>query len=76
MAKPNYAFEKRQKELAKKQKKQEKLAQRKAADSPDSLDNPDSLDSPDNPDFDADTVREVASEVAESTESVPPTPLA
>lgn len=31
MAKPNYAFEKRQKELAKKQKKQEKLAQRKAA---------------------------------------------
>ncbi len=31
MAKPNYAFEKRQKELAKKQKKQEKLEQRKAA---------------------------------------------
>ena len=31
MAKPNYAFEKRQKELAKKQKKQEKLDQRKAA---------------------------------------------
>jgi hypothetical protein len=30
MAKPNYAFEKRQKELAKKQKKQEKLEQRKA----------------------------------------------
>jgi hypothetical protein len=30
MAKPNYAFEKRQKELAKKQKKQEKLDQRKA----------------------------------------------
>ncbi|MDP2787326.1 MAG: hypothetical protein Q8O79_04545 [Pseudomonadota bacterium] len=33
MAKPNYAFEKRQKELAKKQKKQEKLQQRKASDS-------------------------------------------
>ena len=31
MAKPNYAFEKRQKELAKKQKKQEKLDQRKAS---------------------------------------------
>jgi len=31
MAKPNYAFEKRQKELAKKQKKQEKLEQRKAS---------------------------------------------
>jgi hypothetical protein len=30
MAKPNYAFEKRQKELAKKQKKQEKLLQRSA----------------------------------------------
>lgn len=30
MAKPNYAFEKRQKELAKKQKKQEKLEQRKS----------------------------------------------
>jgi len=40
MAKPNYAFEKRQKELAKKQKKQEKLEQRKAGhtaeDSPES----------------------------------------
>lgn len=33
MAKPNYAFEKRQKELAKKQKKLEKLEQRKAAGS-------------------------------------------
>jgi hypothetical protein len=31
MAKPNYAYEKRQKELAKKQKKQEKLEQRKAS---------------------------------------------
>jgi hypothetical protein len=31
MAKPNYAYEKRQKELAKKQKKLEKLEQRKAA---------------------------------------------
>ena len=31
MAKPNYAFEKRQKELAKKQKKQEKLQQRQGA---------------------------------------------
>jgi len=35
MAKPNYAFEKRQKELAKKQKKQEKLEQRKAGHDPD-----------------------------------------
>jgi hypothetical protein len=52
------------------------LAQRKAADNPDSLDNPDNPDSPDTPDFDADTMREVASEVAESTESVPPTTLA
>jgi hypothetical protein len=34
MAKPNYAFEKRQKELAKKKKKQEKLEQRKSAGSP------------------------------------------
>lgn len=34
MAKPNYAFEKRQKELAKKKKKQEKLEQRKSASSP------------------------------------------
>lgn len=33
MAKPNYAFEKRQKELAKKQKKEEKL-KRKTADLP------------------------------------------
>jgi hypothetical protein len=33
MAKPNYAFEKRQKELAKKQKKQKKLEQRKSAGS-------------------------------------------
>jgi len=32
MAKPNYAFEKRQKELAKKQKKQEKLLQRKSCE--------------------------------------------
>lgn len=31
MAKPNYAFEKRQKELAKKQKKQEKMQQRQGA---------------------------------------------
>ena len=31
MAKPNYAFEKRQKELAKKQKKQDKLEQRRAS---------------------------------------------
>jgi hypothetical protein len=36
MAKPNYAFEKRQKELAKKQKKQEKLEQRKSGGSHDS----------------------------------------
>jgi hypothetical protein len=35
MAKPNYAFEKRQKELAKKQKKQEKLEQRKTSGSHD-----------------------------------------
>lgn len=30
MAKPNYSFEKRQRELQKKQKKEAKLAQRKA----------------------------------------------
>jgi hypothetical protein len=35
MAKPNYAFEKRQKELAKKQKKQEKLQQRQGSATPD-----------------------------------------
>jgi hypothetical protein len=34
MAKPNYAYEKRQKELAKKQKKLEKLEQRKTAGHP------------------------------------------
>jgi len=34
MAKPNYSFEKRQRELAKK-KKQEQKRQRKAADKPD-----------------------------------------
>ena len=34
MAKPNYAFEKRQKEIAKKKKKEDKLLQKKeAADS-------------------------------------------
>lgn len=33
MAKPNYAFEKRQKELAKKQKQQEKQQQKVAAKS-------------------------------------------
>ena len=31
MAKPNYSFEKRQRELQKKQKKEEKLAARRAA---------------------------------------------
>lgn len=30
MAKPNYSFEKRQRELQKKQKKEEKMAQRRA----------------------------------------------
>jgi hypothetical protein len=36
MAKPNYSFEKRQRERLKKQKKEEKLAQRKAgANKPD-----------------------------------------
>jgi hypothetical protein len=30
MAKPNYSYEKRQRELQKKQKKEEKLAQRRA----------------------------------------------
>ena len=33
MAKPNYAFEKRQKELAQKQKKEEKRLRKNAADS-------------------------------------------
>jgi hypothetical protein len=32
MAKPNYAFQKRQKEIAKKKKKEEKLAQKAAVD--------------------------------------------
>jgi hypothetical protein len=32
MAKPNYAFAKRQKELAKKKKKEEKLSQKSGAD--------------------------------------------
>lgn len=32
MAKPNYSFEKRQRELLKKQKKEQKLAQRRSAD--------------------------------------------
>lgn len=41
MAKPNYAYEKRQKELAKKQKKLEKLEQRKAAEHPDADATPD-----------------------------------
>jgi hypothetical protein len=40
MAKPNYAFEKRQKELAKKQKKQEKLEQRKAGHEADASQEP------------------------------------
>lgn len=31
MAKPNYSYQKRQRELAKKQKKEEKLKQREAA---------------------------------------------
>jgi len=31
MAKPNYAFQKRQKEIAKKKKKEEKLLQKKGA---------------------------------------------
>ena len=35
MAKPNYAFEKRQRERAKKEKKAEKAAQRKPGDKPD-----------------------------------------
>ena len=41
MAKPNYSFEKRQRELAKK-KKQEEKRQRKAADKPDKDAAPDS----------------------------------
>lgn len=36
MAKPNYAFEKRQRELAAKKKKEEKLARKQAARQPDS----------------------------------------
>lgn len=34
MAKPNYAFEKRQRELAAKKKKDEKLARKQAANRP------------------------------------------
>lgn len=36
MAKPNYAYEKRQKELAKKKKKEEKRLQKAAAQAPSS----------------------------------------
>jgi hypothetical protein len=36
MAKPNYAFQKRQKEIAKKKKKEEKLLQKAAAAAADS----------------------------------------
>ena len=45
MAKPNYAFEKRQKELAKKQKKEEKL-KRKAADQGTEAPQPDAAQQP------------------------------
>lgn len=39
MAKPNYSFEKRQREIAKQKKKAEKLARKQATkDSPDGLD--------------------------------------
>ena len=41
--KPNYAFEKRQRELAKKKKKEEK-AQRKATGAPDAPETPDTAD--------------------------------
>lgn len=34
MAKPNYSYEKRQRELAKQQKKQEKLKRKAASDEP------------------------------------------
>jgi len=34
LAKPNYSYEKRQRELAKQQKKQEKLKRKSAADEP------------------------------------------
>jgi len=37
MAKPNYAFEKRQRELAKKQKKEAKLQKKSGADVPPEL---------------------------------------
>lgn len=56
MAKPNYAYEKRQKELAKKQKKQEKLEHRKAAEHP-------NTDAPP----DADNEKEETSEPAAAT---------
>lgn len=38
MAKPNYAFEKRQKEIAKKKKKEEKRLQKAGADNSESQD--------------------------------------
>jgi len=43
MAKPNYSFEKRQRELAKKKKKEEKLAEKNARKSGSGQAGPDSL---------------------------------
>lgn len=47
MAKPNYAFQKRQRELAKKQKKEEKQKRKAAEDAP-----------PESPPQDADTPKD------------------
>jgi hypothetical protein len=62
MAKPNYAFEKRQKELAKKQKKQEKLEQRKASGSHEA--------------DDAETETEAENGIADIGDTPPPLPSA
>lgn len=41
MAKPNYAFQKRQRELAKKAKKEAKLREKQASNAPDTPESPD-----------------------------------
>jgi hypothetical protein len=49
MAKPNYAFQKRQRELAKKQKKEEKKKQKLAANEPAGEPQPGADEAPEQP---------------------------
>ena len=62
MAKPNYNFAKRQRDLAKEQKKEEKLARNKAAAEGTPVEN----------DQDVDAEHEVAQEDADATETPAP----